>query len=801
MLSILYVDDDPILRDLTPRFLERGGGVQVDVAPDVTSGLHQFSSRRYDAIVSDFEMPVRDGISFLQEIRASGNTIPFILFTGRGREDVAMAALNNGADFYLQKGSDSCQYTELLHMIRTAVDRYKAREEIAKAHQMMADIINHLPDPTFAVDMSGSVIAWNEAMEELSGVMAETMIGKGDYAYAIPFYGEKRPLILDYLLNPGDDINIYYKKPVKTDKGYTGSTTCTINEVERTFWVKASRFSDPDGNLSGAIESIRDTTQRVRLLHTLQNSRNHFENIIEHLPDPTFAIDKKGSVIAWNRAMVHFTGVTKTEIFGADDRAYARAIYGDKREILVDFLLNGSDPDPDRYKSVEKSPDSMSGYARIPYPNKSKDRIVWVVAGMLSDQVGLPYGSIVTFRDISHIVSLSDELKEKQEALESSYEELAVSQEELRESYDTLSEWKQLLEERELKYRTLVENSNDAVFMIQDSRYIYVNPTCSAISGYSEGDLYELDIWKTINTVDQPALRSHIQMVMNGIVRQSRYEALIQTRTGSLKMVEFAFDMIQYNGRPALLGRGRDITDRIRAEQSLIQANKKLHLLSSITRHDIKNHLTSLQAALAIMNETRSSDDEEVLLNIAKRSATSIDQAISFTALYQDIGISEPLWSDLEDSFSAYADIARSAGVEFSVSFEFMVEIYVDPLFSRVCYNLIENCVRHGGKVKRIMISAQMKGDLLVIHVADDGQGVADEEKEKIFLRGHGKNTGMGLFLVREILKITEIEIAEVGTFREGAVFEIIVPGGRFRPCSLPKHEVDSTLTGKTSSL
>ena len=121
---------------------------------------------------------MRDGISFLQEIRENGNTTPFILFTGRGREDVAMNALNNGADFYLQKGSGSCQYNELLHMIRTAVDRHKAREEIAKANQMMTDIINHLPDPTFAVDIYGNVIAWNEAMEDLSGFRAENMIGQ-----------------------------------------------------------------------------------------------------------------------------------------------------------------------------------------------------------------------------------------------------------------------------------------------------------------------------------------------------------------------------------------------------------------------------------------------------------------------------------------------------------------------------------------------------------------------------------------------------------------------------------------------
>ncbi len=780
MLSILYVDDDPVLRDLTRLFLERDGDIRVDVAPDVTSGLHLLCTCGYDAIVSDYEMPLRSGISFLQEIRSNGERIPFILFTGRGREDVAIAALNSGADFYLQKGGGSCQYTELLHMIRTAVDRHRGREEIAKAHQMMKDIINHLPDPTFAVDVFGRVIAWNEAIVELSGILAESMIGQGDYIYAIPFYGKKRPLILDYLIKPESDIREYYKKPVQTENGYTGSTTCTIKGITRTFWVKATRFSDPHGNLCGAIESIRDTTQRVRLLHTLQNSRNHFENIIEHLPDPAFAIDKKGCIIAWNRAIEKFTGTQKTEILGNGDQAYSSAIYGQRQDILVDYLIHGREPDHCRYKSVDKGNGVVSGYTRISYSGCKEERIVWEVAGLLSDQSGMPYGSIVTIRDISHIIAIEEELEKKQEALESSYEELAASQVELQESYNALSEWKVLLEESELKYRALVENSNDAVFLIQDSRYIYVNPTCSTMSGYSEGDLYDQDIWKTISSPDQPVLRSHIQMVLDGTTPKTRCVATIQTLTGSLKMIEFVFNVIQYNGKPALLGRGRDVTVRVRAEQALIQANQKLHLLSSITRHDIKNHLTSLQSVLHVLDESDSKEDSQVLLHIAMNSARNIDQAISFTALYQDIGIFEPVWSDVYLSFSAFSDLAQAAGITLHFTLSYPVEIYVDPLFSRVCYNLIENSIRHGKSTKNITISSMMKDDMFSIQIKDDGQGVADEEKEKIFIRGHGKNKGMGLFLVREILKITEIEIHEVGVKGEGATFEMMVPCGRF---------------------
>ena len=124
--------------------------------------------------------------------------------------------------------------------------------------------------------------------------------------------------------------------------------------------------------------------------------------------------------------------------------------------------------------------------------------------------------------------------------------------------------------------------------------------------------LYEV-ITKTITPADQPALRLHVQMVMNEAATHSRYMAAIQTRDGTTKMVEFVFNLIQYNGKPALLGRGRDITVRIRTEQALLHANKKLHLLSSITRHDIKNHLTSLQTAMEVIAECKTGENIDVI--------------------------------------------------------------------------------------------------------------------------------------------------------------------------------------------
>ena len=109
-------------------------------------------------------MPGMDGIEFLKTVRTSGNTIPFILFTGRGREDIVIQALNEGADFYLQKGGEPVsQFAELAHQIRQAVMQRQAEASIRDHERREQDIINFLPDATLAIDKKGTVIAWNRA--------------------------------------------------------------------------------------------------------------------------------------------------------------------------------------------------------------------------------------------------------------------------------------------------------------------------------------------------------------------------------------------------------------------------------------------------------------------------------------------------------------------------------------------------------------------------------------------------------------------------------------------------------------
>lgn len=121
--SVLYVDDEPALLDIGKIFLEASGEFTVTTINSAECALSELSKRCFDAIVSDYQMPKMNGLTFLKKIRAAGNPIPVIIFTGQDREELVIEAINAGADFYLQKGDASkAQFAELARRIKMAIE-------------------------------------------------------------------------------------------------------------------------------------------------------------------------------------------------------------------------------------------------------------------------------------------------------------------------------------------------------------------------------------------------------------------------------------------------------------------------------------------------------------------------------------------------------------------------------------------------------------------------------------------------------------------------------------------------------
>ncbi|MCX6699583.1 MAG: response regulator [Methanomicrobiales archaeon] len=218
-----------------------------------------------------------------------------------------------------------------------------------------------------------------------------------------------------------------------------------------------------------------------------------------------------------------------------------------------------------------------------------------------------------------------------------------------------------------------------------------------------------------------------------------------------------------------------------RADESLREANKKLTLLSSITRHDINNQLTVQMGYLEILGDTPLDPSQNEYFGKVSTAAKRISAMVRFTREYEEIGVNAPVWQDTRTLVDAVAKEAPLGKVMVNNDLPAGTEVFADQLITRVFYNLMDNAARYGGKITAIRFSALERDGDEVLVCEDDGEGVPAEEKEKIFERGFGKNTGLGLALAREILSITGITISETGGPGNGARFEITVPKGVWR--------------------
>jgi PAS domain S-box-containing protein len=268
MLSVLVIDDEPALLEVMRESFSRIGNAQVRTARTAHEGLSILSANKYDAIILDYDMPEIDGIAFLKILRARGDTTPVIIFTGVGGENAAIEALNNGADFFIKKGEHpDLELRTILDRIYQVVDGRLAWRSTGTSQTILAITLNFSSDPSFAIDRDGKVIAWNEAMEQLTGIPGSSMIKKGSFIYAEPFFGKKQRMLIDLVFEKDDIIQKNRYFIVSREKnGPIIGVTKGIKADGRpwTLWMKAMPLYDSRGTFIASVASVKDITATVK---------------------------------------------------------------------------------------------------------------------------------------------------------------------------------------------------------------------------------------------------------------------------------------------------------------------------------------------------------------------------------------------------------------------------------------------------------------------------------------------------------------------------------------------------------
>jgi len=492
----------------------------------------------------------------------------------------------------------------------------------------------------------------------------------------------------------------------------------------------------------------RKRDQEYKQLERQNADRKNLESIINTLADPVFLIDKQYTWRLVNDRFCQFFGKTRDSLIG---RPVAEFLPAEEYEVIRDqserVFHTGSSLETEMI---------VTGINGQNYTVISKNTL-YVDSNCQEYIVGI-------IRDISMRKKMEETIKESEARLSS-----------------------------------ILQSSPLMQFVIdKNHRVLYWNKAIETFSGISASTIIgTTNHWNPFYRKERPMLADFLVDEDVENISQWYSDRVIKAPyvSGSYEGIEFMPDAespggwFYFTAAPVRDINGRiigavetfqDISETKKLESALQLTLKKLNLLSSITRHDLLNKLSILSGLWYLITEYVHDPEGTEILTRVKDTNESIQRQLAMTREYQELGIKAPVWQNLSDVFHSAVRELDSGPVVIDIP-ESSIEIFADALLSKVFYNLFENAIRHGEKVSHIRVLYAITDKELHITVNDDGVGIPSGEKEYIFERGYGKNTGWGLFLSKEILEITGITIREIGTPGEGAVFEIIVPKTGFR--------------------
>jgi PAS domain S-box-containing protein len=299
-IRVLHVDDELGLLKVAKQCLELQGPFQVDTAGSVEEALNKLKEQEYDAVVSDYLMPGKDGLEFLEMLRKNGKTIPFIMFTGKGREEVAIRALNLGANQYLNKtGETETVYTELAHTITELAKTKKAEELLRLSEERYRNLFENAKDVIILFDLKGNVTSANKGAEEY-GFNKSEMLGKNMLKFVSKRYWPK-------LLSDVAQIALG-----KTAKGKIDIHTPKGDKIAE---YRSNPIFSHD-RVVGIQTILEDTTEHKKAEEDLRESEGRYNALIESINDVFFAMDRDFRYTYWNKASERLTGISAKDAIG-----------------------------------------------------------------------------------------------------------------------------------------------------------------------------------------------------------------------------------------------------------------------------------------------------------------------------------------------------------------------------------------------------------------------------------------------------------------------------------------------------
>jgi PAS domain S-box-containing protein len=769
-MRVLHVDDEEDFLKTTKQILEMQNQFQVEAASSVNEAMQKLRDDSFDVIVSDYQMPQKNGLDFLNQVRENGNNIPFILFTGRGREEVAIKALNLGADYYINKtGHPETVYPQLSHYILQAVQKRKAEERLRYKVDFESIIVRISSRFVNPADLDKAI---NESLADIGKISGASRV--------CIFLLQKNGTVLDNthewciegvaskienLKNLPVGVAPWWMKQLRDGKIIQISDVALMSpeakaekEILESQDIK-SVVALPitvSGELAGFIglDNVTKTGawsyDDVALLQVVseligttlerKKSEEMYRTLFENTGTAMCILEEDKTISMVNRRFEELSGYSREEV---DGKKWTDFVAGEHLERMQRYHEA-------RRNSGEKPPTHYS----FDFVNKKGQ----ARAGLLTIEL-IPG----TNQSLASILDITDRKKTEEK-----------------------------LKESEREYRLLTENTTDVIFIQDmDLRITYASPSVEKLSGYTPEEVLKLKIEDMMTPESFERGVVSFKEAISLATKRPDYEIpLMQyeyvrkdgsTFWGELK-VKFLRDSMGH--LLGIQGTLRDITERKNAEESLdkimkelVMINEKLGVVGKLTRHDARNKLSVIANNVYLAKKQLTSNHNATeYLDAVESAVDQMEKIFSFARTYEMLGAEELSYVNAKNCVDeAVSLFSGMKGTEI-VNDCSGLTVLADSLLRQLFYNLIDNSLKYGEKVSQIRVYYEEGEDQLKLIYEDNGIGIPKDEKEKIFRERYGKGTGYGLYLIRKICEAYGWTIIETGKCGEGVQFTMTIP-------------------------
>lgn len=485
----------------------------------------------------------------------------------------------------LGKLADNLSYG--IEMLRSHQAQKEAEAALAEVHKRLDSIMEVLPDATFVIDHQGRVISWNRSIEEMSGVPKAEMIQKGDYEHALPFYGQRRPVLIDLILKPDSDFEAKQYDHIQRNGDLLYGETFAPGAFGGRgahLWSSASLLRDSSGHVVGAIQTMRDVTAHKRVEAALRESEERLRIFIEHAPASLAMFDHDMRYLSWSRRWIKEYNLGRQNLAGLFHYELFPEI-GEELKAVHQRALAGEvvRADNDRFDRWDGSVQWLRWEVR-PWHNAKGE-----------------VGGIVIF---------SEDISEKKIA------EVA-------------------LENEISRRRILFEQSKDGIVVLDHTGKVYeANQSFADMLGYSLADVHRLYVWDWDTRWSREELEETLRRVDSS---GDHFETLHRRKDGSVYDVEISTNSALIENQKLIFCSCRDVTERKQAQEALRQSQLDLNRAQAVA------HVGSWRLNVC-RNELIWSDESYRIFGIPKGSPLTYETYVNLVHP-EDRGYIDQKWA------------------------------------------------------------------------------------------------------------------------------------------------------------